>query len=403
MRHGEQWKQIHQVTLKPEQTPSVVDELSLSQSESAAPSTGESHVSRRRNRAMFWAIGLVSMIGAAGGFLWVKGRPMSARRTQVETPVAVHTGFSANRDGSAWKLTWDTTAVEAMKPTAGILSIQDGTGQQDLALSRADLSSGTIYYSPKSSELAFQLQVQKDGVALAEERVRVLDGIRPIPKPPDQAQKADFRSSRFSGSDARPSQAAAVIAGPPAQAVGTGDDTSGTPRRKMAARNFLPPSSGMRPPQSLPVLSAAEPPIATLAIPLPLSPDISSSFVASPAPPSPVPATASTEAQPLQNVPVSAKASATAAAPPSSYVGPKPTRQVQPQLPPGLGPGPGQVEVKVSINAKGRVTKIGLISSTTNPLLMIEARKAAGLWEFEPERLNGQPVPSEMNVLFRFQ
>jgi TonB family protein len=76
---------------------------------------------------------------------------------------------------------------------------------------------------------------------------------------------------------------------------------------------------------------------------------------------------------------------------------------VQPQLPPGLGPGPAQVAVKVSINAKGKVTKIDLINSSANPLLMIEASKAAGLWEFQPARLNGQPVASEMNVIFRFQ
>jgi hypothetical protein len=407
MRQGEQWQETHQVTLQPERTPSVVDDAGerspLSRPENSASRAAESHISRPRNRAMFWAIGLLSMIGAAGGYLWLNERPAPARRTQVETPLAVHTGFSANRDGSAWKLTWDTTAIEAIKPTAAILSIQDGTGQQDIVLSMADLSSGTIYYSPNSSELAFQLQVHKDGVALAEERIRVLDGIRPITTPLDQAQKADLRSSRFSGSDAAPSRAAAVIAGPPVQPLGTGDDTADTPHRNLPARNFVPPSSGARPPQSLPMLSAAES-ITTLAIPLPLSPDISSSFVDYPPPPSPVPAVSPTEAQPLQEPAPPPKASASSAPSPSNYVGPKPTKQVQPRFPQGLvAVGPAQVQLRLAIDTKGRVTKVTLLGPTPDPALLVEASKVAPYWEFEPARLNGQPVPSEMNLIFRFR
>jgi hypothetical protein len=406
-RDSEQWKEIAQVTLQviPNiPVPAANRELSLRRPENSAPSPGQSHVSRWQNRAVLWAIGLASMIGAASGYLWVNRRPTVGGRTQVETPAVVHTRFSANRDGAAWKLTWDTTAVETMKPTAGILSIQDGTGQQDIALSMADLSGGTIYYSPNNSELAFQLQVQRDGVALSEERIRVLDEIRPITKPLDQAEIENLRSSRLFGVEThRPTQATGVIAGPPAQSIDTGDDTAGKPRKNLVARNFLPPSSGVSLPQSIPVLSAAEP-LTTLAIPVPLSPEISSSFVGAPAPPSPVSATPPAEAQPLEN-PVSPKASATALAPPpSSYAGPKPTKQVQPRLPPGnVGVRPAQVQVALAINTKGKVTNVKPLSTTAEIALMAEAIKAAFGWEFEPARLNGQPVPSEMNLIFHFR
>jgi hypothetical protein len=222
------------------------------------------------------------------------------------------------------------------------------------------------------------LQVHKDGVALAEERVRVLDGIRPITKPPDQAQRADIRASRFSGSDTTPSQAA-VIAGPPLQPLGTGDDTADTPHRNLPARNFVPPSSGARPPQSLPMLSAAEP-ITTLAIPLPLSPDISSSFVASPPPPAPIPAVSPTEAQPLQEPAVSPKASASSAPPPSNYVGPKPAKQVQPRFPPALvGVGPAQIQLRLAIDTKGKVTKITLLGPSPKPRVLGRSQQGSAL------------------------
>jgi TonB family protein len=87
----------------------------------------------------------------------------------------------------------------------------------------------------------------------------------------------------------------------------------------------------------------------------------------------------------------------------ANYTAPHPIKQVQPRWPPNVTPGPAQVQVRVSINAKGRVNKIALVGSTPSSPLMIEISKAASLWEFEPARVNGQPVPSEMSLIFRFR
>src|SRR5215472_3509902 len=114
-----------------------------------------------------------------GSLYWISQRYASANGvSRLESRTPPRTGFSASRDGAAWKLTWDSAAVEALKPTGATLSIQDGAGQQDIPLTAADLSSGTVYYTPKSGDLAFRFEVRRDGATAAEERVRMVEGIR---------------------------------------------------------------------------------------------------------------------------------------------------------------------------------------------------------------------------------
>ena len=340
----------------------------------------------RRTTTILFSVGLLAIIGAGIEYLWLSRRPVIAQATtQPESHAAIRTGFSASRDGPAWKLTWDRSAVDAIKPTGAILAIQDGASQQDIPLTMADLASGTIYYSPKTGELAFWLQLQRDGIRLAEERVRVLDGIKPV-------------SNQVDSQPAYP-QPALVKINQPQSPISPVDELSKAQPKSAPARLFVPPRSRVSATQSSPILADAEP-ITTLAIPLSPPAQVSSQFTT--ATPPPPPANAGVEPQ-VAPVPAPTSAPAASTSPQFDYVAPRPTRQVQPQLPPGLGPGPAQVAVKVSINAKGKVTKIDLINSSANPLLMIEASKAAGLWEFQPARLNGQPVASEMNVIFRFQ
>jgi len=61
-----------------------------------------------------------------------------------------------------------------------------------------------------------------------------------------------------------------------------------------------------------------------------------------------------------------------------------------------------RVEVLVAINEQGKVTKITPVGSYPSLRLVEAAIKAARLWEFEPARMNGRAVPSEMTLIFRF-
>jgi hypothetical protein len=393
MRDPQGWREIQEITLDTVAVSQRIPERIAEHRIAAPPPPAVTPVPRRRG-AVVPTLGLLSIAAVAGAYLWVSQRPNVARgSTLPETQAVSRTGFSANRDGSAWKLTWDSAAVEAMKPTGAVLSIQDGAGQQDIPLTTADLSSGTIYYSPKSGELAFRLQLQRDGVGLVEERVRVLDGIKPASTVPLSVQTPDVRASRPVGDVFRPNPA------PPPPAAD--EETNRLPQRRTPARAFVPPGRGAVP-QSSPVLAEGEP-ITTLAIPAPGPSQFNATFTAAPAPPPPAPVKESApEPQAAQNVPPPTTIPATPAPQQSTYIAPRPIRQVQPRWPSGVTPGPAEVQVRVSINEKGKVTKIGLVGSTPSSPVMIEASKAAGLWEFEPARFHGQAVASEMTLIFRF-
>src|SRR5215472_8308939 len=115
-----------------------------------------------------------------GSLYWISQRYASANGvSRLESRTPPRTGFSASRDGAAWKLTWDSAAVEALKPTGATLSIQDGAGEQDIPLTAPDLSSGTVYYTPKSGDLAFRFEVQRGLATVPEGRVRVV-GIKQV-------------------------------------------------------------------------------------------------------------------------------------------------------------------------------------------------------------------------------
>jgi hypothetical protein len=413
MRNGEDWEEIQEVTLhlepglamghavaagassrpapKSSALPnSAIRAPHLVASEPARPKTGQVEdraiAAKTRKVAVLSAFVLVALIIMGGVYRWTGQRRTPAPDSRAPSPAISRTGFAANRDGTGWKLTWDSAAVEAMKPTGALLSIQDGAGQQDIALTMADLSSGTIYYTPKSGELAFRLQVLRDGTPLAEERVRVLEGIKPGAKPPDQFQ-------RSSAPGAVGVQPGAVLTTPDSQEELSDAAAAGGESRNATARKFVAPDTVARA-DSEPILAAAGP-ITTLAIPLP--PALNGAFRTPPAPaqatPAPSPAITPPTASPAPT-PISAKA---------EYIAPKPAKQVQPQAPPGLiGKGAIQVSVLVAIDAKGRVTKVTPKDSAQDFRVVGAATRAAAFWQFEPARLNGKAVASEMTLIFRF-
>jgi TonB family protein len=61
-----------------------------------------------------------------------------------------------------------------------------------------------------------------------------------------------------------------------------------------------------------------------------------------------------------------------------------------------------EVEVLVAIDPKGKVIKATPVDPTADVRLATAAAKSAQFWEFEPARLNGQAIASEMTLIFRF-
>jgi hypothetical protein len=61
-----------------------------------------------------------------------------------------------------------------------------------------------------------------------------------------------------------------------------------------------------------------------------------------------------------------------------------------------------QVQVLVGIDARGKVVKVTPAGPIEDVRLVAAATKAAQFWEFEPARLNGRAIASEMTLVFRF-
>jgi len=92
-------------------------------------------------------------------------------------------GFSAAQEKGLWKLSWDRGTMEVLKPSGALLEIKDGAKEQHIHLTPADLSSGTIYYTSRSGDLSFSLQLEGTGSTTPmEEHVRILEGPPPVPE-----------------------------------------------------------------------------------------------------------------------------------------------------------------------------------------------------------------------------
>ena len=325
--------------------------------------------------AVYTAVALI-LIALVGGLYWISQRYASANGvSRVESQARARTGFSANRDGAAWKLTWDSAATEALKPTGATLSIQDGAGQQDIPLTAADLSSGTIYYTPKSGDLAFRFEVRRDGATVAEERVRVVEGIK-------QAAVSSLANSV-------PQTAPALVGTP------NGGSNSG------GARIFIPPKENSRQVESAPILTEPAPMAASPA-PQPSPPPPGFKTPPAPAPAAPTSPPAAAQPRPQPAPPTSVP---TPAASPTlyNYVGPRAIKRVQPLVEFGARRnGMIQVQVLVGIDASGKVVKVTPAGPIADVRLVAAATKAAQFWEFEPARLNGRAIASEMTLIFRF-
>jgi TonB family protein len=388
---GSGWEEVQHTILtwepgparpQPEREPVAAVQVSPVAGMPKPPDTGTNR-GRSRSSAVANIAGLflAAAVSGAGYRLVNSHRTPASPDTRIEVPVAVRTGFAANRDGSSWKLTWNSAAVLGMKPTDANLFIQDGSDEQQVALTMADLASGTIYYSPKAGELAFRLQIMREGTPVAEDRVRVLE----------RAKAAATNSYPKASADSlvRPSEDKSANAG-------LADPDARLAAKMPPARKFVAPvTPGTI--ASNPILAATAPVLTgTNTVP----PPVSTSFAAPPPPQPTSPAVSPTPPPVPETKPASTNIAP--AIPQSNYQPPRPTKQVQAINVESRAGRDIQVAVLVSIDANGRVTKVAPAARTADFNLMTAALKAAGFWEFEPARLNGKPVPAQMTLIFRF-
>ena len=84
---------------------------------------------------------------------------------------------------------------------------------------------------------------------------------------------------------------------------------------------------------------------------------------------------------------------------------PRTVREVMPQVPAKLAkelPGDLRMDLRVSLDPSGRVREIDLLSPGADERLAKVAADAVRQWRFEPARIRGKAVPSELIATLNF-
>ena len=105
-----------------------------------------------------------------------------------------------------------TKTMAVLKPSSALLDIRDGASGQQIHLTPADLSSGTIFYTPRSGDLRFSMELELRDAAPMEEHVRILEG------PPGASVSAESMPAVPSKSAPRVPKVLPVQGPPPAEA-----------------------------------------------------------------------------------------------------------------------------------------------------------------------------------------
>jgi hypothetical protein len=356
-------------------------------------------------------------------------------------PKTVGLDLSAMQQGNAVQLVWNSQSPDVARAAEGRLSIMDGKLETYTHLKAAELGEGMFRYFPSSGSVRFRLDVLRtDGKWVSEAVAIILPKASPSPsqlpsgalnpdlntKPNDHPPPALPAMPPVVSRAARPElpRASGSVAAAPSRA-----ETPATTPRSQPAPLATPPSalapappakvSIDRPPQGKVDLPDT-PPVSPPARPPEVSPPVAASQPAiSPLPPAPEPAKSLPVDRPDKPVSIDKPVSedkpvsidtprpAEKAAPAAEITPPVPIQLPQPILSPslkGMVTREIQIQVKLRINAAGRVVSaepVGGQGALAVSLGKIAA-ETARLWKFQPARQNGQPVPSVVDIQFKF-
>ena len=356
----------------------------------------------RRPAASFMlrlALGFLAGVAlVAAGLLFLRGGPLFQHLSNmVATGSKSALGLKAQRSGNDLQLSWDRNAPILLKATAGRLSITDGSIHKNLDLDLSELRSGSILYSPITDNVVLRLDVMGAGSATTSESVRIVAGLPP-PLPaqfqiPNAVHTPRSPSERVN-SAAPPS--APRLADPPKQISGA----------EAALKGLLSPGV-LRPTSNDPLPAQSGPPEPS-----------DESFSAMPSPDTPL--RAANTAPPSLSAPVppevEIKSSAPvvklpSVAPPAPRVVDRISKVEPARLISGKDPVyprlarqdrvAGTVEVSFHIGVDGTVRNFTSVKGP--PMLVQPVLDAVRMRRYEPARLNGNPIDSELSLAFVFK
>ncbi|MGC8792851.1 MAG: TonB family protein, partial [Bryobacteraceae bacterium] len=358
----------------------------------------------KRSRAVLGVLGVV-VLGLAGAALW----QFTRGGAPAPAPESSSLNLRVERSGGQLLLSWNRSLPILQTAQRAILSISDGDHHEDVEMDLGQLRSGSIVYSPITSDVSFRLEVTdlKNGKSVSES-VRVLGG-KPSPTGPP-AENAPERPAQ--------SEAATDATKPARPQPRNMAPLPSLTKESLAARLSPVEPIPAAAPAAVPA-PAAPVPVATAAAAPSVPPEAGLTAVeshpqqaqqAAAQPPAPAVSQAKPAAAPAASAsqqPAPAPVAATKLAETPARVGgqvqeARLIRRREPVYPPLARQAriQGTVRLEAVIGPDGRVEKVEAISGP--PLLRQAAVDAVKQWVYEPSRLNGQPVRVTTQIEINF-
>jgi len=335
-------------------------------------------------------VAMVLLFVYPGFLLHRTSRPAAPQQDSSQLALRVE------HSGGELMLTWNRESNAIKGATRAVLAITDGAQHENVDMDLALLHSGSIEYSPSTSDVVFRMEVTgADQTKTTSESVRILR-TRPSPMPEagEQAQ----------GSKGAPAQSVVKPTNAPSDAAAPDSASGQEPAAQAEARPSPAPlkrfnaeslSQRLRPVRATDMPDAPEVGRGGQAMASPVPVGVTSM---------PAPVLASTA--PAGAAPQSAPAQA------ANSAGSKPNGgQVQqaqlishkdPDYPPiaRQSGAQGQVVVTAVIGADGKVKDVKVLQG--HPLLRNAAIAAVKQWVYKPTLLNGVPVEAETRISLNF-
>jgi hypothetical protein len=290
---------------------------------------------------------------------------------------------------------WNHDSPAARSAIFGSLLIRDSERSRDIELSRADITGGSIVYTPRSGDVTFQLLLTNSAVETSGEMIRFIAGDSHPGESRTQTHAPDaqvFPTARNSASVAPPPVTASAVTLPPAAPS------------PVTRPQFTAPGPAADADRNTPVIVA--PPTSELANasagpdPLPV-PTLAPAPVGNKPTPE-VPSTGTPLSTPVRQATVP-QTSAIAFTPPIPLRTSQPTKADR-----GSWKlySPVTIPITVNVDTRGRVMKAFPSvkpDSSINPFLVQLCINSAMEWVFKPATREGVPVAAEFGIEFRFK
>jgi len=137
------------------------------------PLTISNDAGARKRLWPIWAASAVAiLVVAAAAALWLRGQAEQSMATARRTYI-----LNAKAEGQALRVLWDSKPATSRPGSVAVLRISDGNDENDMLLTPLQMRTGSLLYTPKTSDVTFRLEIYR-GLPITES-IRIIDGSEP--------------------------------------------------------------------------------------------------------------------------------------------------------------------------------------------------------------------------------